>query len=464
MPRANLLAAILLLFCFHASAQRQLGVSGSNFDAANSLFLNPANIGGCKEKYILTLFSVNALLDNNLGTLKSIGKLIGGANSNNSGIKNTFNYTGNLKFSMLAPMAEIRGPGIIIGLNNQHSLAFTTRLRVFNQFYNFNRLLYDVALKNPQTVSLNLNMKNFKWTLHTWSEAGLSYGGILVDNNKCQVKVGIKVNLLGGVGYIGLDGRNLDLSYTSGIDSIGAKNANLVLSSSIYNADNAISANQIMGNMFGGGGRGFGGDAGIVYKSKSGNENSSAKDDDYYKFALSLSITDLGSITYDRMSDATITGSGSLESAGLSASVKNYGELNKYLASRGYKNNTVIKPDIVYLPTAVLGSIDYFMIPNFYANLSMVVNVADDYRFGNKYFSQITLTPRYDTKKMTIGIPLTYNTLTHNIRFGLGARYSSLFIGSDDILLLFMSGQYGFNIYCGGSIIIPKKGNVKPGW
>ncbi len=442
------------------SAQRLLGVSAGTSDIALGMYLNPANLGGCNDRYIMPLLSFNVEVDNNLGTIGSLSQIIRSSKKNGANPQGIFTYGGNIKFSMLAPMAEVRGPGIILPLSRQHTLAFTTRVRVLNEFYNFDKLIYKVAIKPSAQLSVNADLKNFKWTLHSWSELGLAYGGILADNDHFQLKVGFKVNLLGGVGYICLDGKSMSIDYKQGIDSFNVSKADLLFSSSLYGADNAINGTQILGNIFGGGGRGFGGDVGITYIAK----NTVPKTTDFfdhsgddYRFALSLSVTDVGSITYYETYQTTITGGGYLNSQNLSASIKNFNNLTAYLQTRGFVKRDSVNATVVYLPTALVGSVDVHINHHLFTNLMIIKNIADDAQFGNQYFTQFTVTPRYQSKNVMLGLPVTYNTLAQNLRFGFGLHYRSLYIGSDDVLLFVLNHQYGANFYAGCTVKIPNR-------
>jgi OOP family OmpA-OmpF porin len=73
---------------------------------------------------------------------------------------------------------------------------------------------------------------------------------------------------------------------------------------------------------------------------------------------------------------------------------------------------------------------------------------------GNYYYNQVTVTPRYDTRVFSVGLPVTYGMQSNSIKMGLGARVAGFFMGSDDMLALFSNNQYGFNFYAGAFIPI----------
>lgn len=443
-----------LLISIPSAAQHLLAVSNGTNDNVIAMFLNPASIGGMQKKITIPVITFNAGIDNNLGTLTSIGNIIGKlkAKKDKSNAQGIFSYSGNTKFSMVIPVAEIRGPGIIYALTDQHSIAFTTRFRMFNQFYNFDKLLYDVAQKNPGQQSVQANMKNFKWTVHAWSEAGFSYAGIIADKGVNQVKIGLTLNLLSGAAYIGMSGNSLNVNYISTVDSFAATNADVTFSTNVAGTGSNVAAAQIIGNMFGRSGNGFGINAGIVWRSRRKNDgrNNAGSDNDPYRFLASLAVTDLGSVTYNKLSETTMKGSGYLRSADLSAQIKDFNALTAYLISRGYKSNTEIKADPVYLPTAINAGIDYNITGGWYANVYSIFNVSNDFNFGNKYYTQVSVSGRFEKGKFSIAVPVTVNTLANSVRVGLGIHAGSFFAGSDDIALLLLNHQYGFNIYFGG--------------
>ncbi len=115
----------------------------------------------------------------------------------------------------------------------------------------------------------------------------------------------------------------------------------------------------------------------------------------------------------------------------------------------------------MYLPTALILSADYYIDRCFYVNATYAGNLANRQNFGNSYYSQVTVTPRYDTRLFSLGLPVSYSMLDKTMKMGLGVRVSGFFIGSDDMLALFANHQYGFNVYMGGSVPIyrPKNKN-----
>jgi hypothetical protein len=93
--------------------------------------------------------------------------------------------------------------------------------------------------------------------------------------------------------------------------------------------------------------------------------------------------------------------------------------------------------------------VDYKVAGDFYLNVNSLINIANREQTGNHFYNQVTVTPRYDKRIVSVGVPLTYNMLSKSFKAGLGLRLGGFFIGGDDLLSLVGNNQYGVNIYAG---------------
>ena len=469
--KKTVVAAIAILFSVTADAQHNYGIATSNWSGINSLYLNPANIADSRERFTISLFSITAGVDNNLGSIGNSGLINSLANGNTK-----FNYSNNNQFSLLAPFAEVRGPGFVISINHKHSIALTTGIRGINQFNNFNQSLYRMIADPSYTTGsdIDLTSNKFNYTAHLWSEVGLSYGGVVYDQGHNEIKVGVTLRYLGGIGYVGLKGNNLDAHFKSGNDSFYASNSDIEYASNVLSTRSAItngfSNHSILSEFFGSkAGHGMGGDIGVVYDyipdperrkynmdGKKGVVDGSA---DRYMFRISASVVDIGAITYNSSnnSNATISGNGYLTGQGLKDNVSNFDDFRHYAVRQGFHADTAHADTRVYMPTTLLLSADYHAYKPFYVNLAYAGNLANRQNFGNSYYSQVTLTPRFDTRLFSFGLPIGYSMLSNSVKLGIGVRASGFFIGSDDMLALFAGHQYGFNFYAGGCIPFCKR-------
>lgn len=463
---------VLVLICLiqgNAFAQHNLGIATSNYSAINSLYLNPANIAGGHEKVVVSLFSINLGIDNNLGTFSKLSNL--GGNSS------PFTFSDGKTFSALIPAADMKLPGVMVCLNDKfkQSFALTTRVRGINQFNNFSQDLYSAVKDNNRTSAQDYHFQtqNFNWTAHVWSELALSYALVAWEEGPHQLKAGITLRYLGGIDYLSLKGKNLDIDFKAGSDSFYASHSDLEFASNAVSSNNAyangIDASGVLSQFFGSkAGGGFGMDVGVSYTYKIGGTTNTTTEDDgttttstagEHLLRASAAITDIGGIKYKQGNNyvVNVTGNGYITGSGLSDHLKSYTDLRNYAVSQGYSVDTGSKATKVYMPTAFNINVDYQIWNRFYVNALYLANMANRQHYGNSYYNQFSITPRYDSRLISVGLPITFSGLAHDMKMGLGFRVSGFYFGSDDMLALFSSNQHGFDFYFGAYVPIYRK-------
>jgi len=470
MKRAVLFLGLSALLHFSGSAQQYMGVATGNYSGLSSLYLNPANIADNHERIVIDLFGINAGVDNSLGKINTSGinKFVNGSDVS---VNDVFTYSNSSTFNLMAPYAEVRGPGILIGISRKHSIALTTRIRGINQFNNFDRTLYRTVTDSTYTNSGNIDLtaQNFNWTAHLWAEAALTYGAVVLERGRSELKAGITLRYLGGIGYLGLKGHNMDIHFASGQDSLYARNTDIEYASNVVNSTgalgNGLSNNNIFNQFFGSkSGNGLSVDAGIIYDYL---EPGAAKTYDMdgktgipdpavnrYKLRLSASVADLGYINYngDNNYVANVKGNGTLTGSGIINNVKDFSDFTAYAKSQGFSADTGKTATRLYMPAAMLLSADYHAWRHVYVNATYLANLANRQDYGNSFYNRLTVTPRYDTRLFSIAVPVGYSALANDMKVGLGIRVSGFYIGTDDMLVLFGSKQYGVNMYAGAFV------------
>ena len=459
-----------ILLAATAKSQRYIGIATSNWSAINSVYLNPASIADCGEKMSIGILSLNAGVDNNLGLIPKIPD-IGNTISNSD---NIFTRSPKKNFSMMAPAAVFRGPGIMFGLSKKISIAFTTDIRAINQFNNFDPALYRMfsATGSLPTGNYSAKAQNFNWTAHMWSEIGLTLGAVISERDKHRLNFGVTIRRLGGIGYISVTGKNIDLDYQQNSNTIAASNSDIQFSSNVRNNSSAVFKNITPTGLFekffsGSAGGGMSTDIGFTYRYRIGE----AAPSDYMESSLthdlifSAAVTDFGAIRYYNSADGVIdiTGNGILGGKDLRSNANSIASVVDYAHQHGFNVDTATRSRKVYLPAALVLAADAQVNGRFFVNLLYIANIANRNVFGNSYYNQLTLTPRYDFHKMTLALPLTYSMLAHDFKLGFAVRYAGFFIGSDDFMALLNKYQYGFGCYFGGYIPIFKKNNDPAG-
>lgn len=472
MRKIRLILALALMLPTLVQAQRYLGIATSNWSGTNGMYLNPANIADSRTKFSIDLFSVNLGINNNMAKVNN--GLSGLFNiGDNDNISDIFVFDPNQKeFSLVLPYAEIRGPGAMVSINEKHSVALSTRVRAMNQFHNFNQDLYrtiiDQDFRNQNGV-YSIKSDAFNYTTHAWSEIGLSYAGVIYDGGEHFLKGGLTLRYLMGALYVATTSNNLEATaYTAqGADSLVVTNTNVLFGSNITSGNGVSSS---VGDYLGGGGNGIGADLGLVYEWRpdidsdryrydmDGKTNILNRGMNKYKLRASVSVTDLGTITYkDNNFIANISTrpnqSATIRGGDLADSIGNYEELKAYANNNGLNLDTATNAteSKLVLPTSIVVGVDYHAVSNLYFNAMFIGNLANRSEFGNSNYGQITVTPRWDTRVFSAGLPLTYDFLTSSLKVGVGLRVGGFFVGSDDLGGLF-GDAYGMNFYFGAYV------------
>ena len=452
------------------NGQYNLGVSTGNWSGLNALYMNPAAIADSRERFAIDIVGLTAGVDNNLGTIGSVNSLFKAINNGNT--NNLINYNGNSKFSLMGPYAQVHLPGIMVSINSKNSIALTTSIRGMNQFNNFDQSLYRTISDSTYLPNGNIDLTSnkFNYTAHLWSEAGLSYAGVVWQTDEHEIKVGATLRYLGGIGYLGLKGNNLDAHYKSGSDSLYVSNTDVEYASNVVSTKsavlNGVSGNNILSQFFGAkDGSGVGGDIGVIYDyspaccSECAKANRKDHSKNNYLLRFSASVMDIGHITYKSStnSNAEVTGNGNISGQDFSNNVKTFDDFRHYAVAHGFTADTNHVDTKLYMPTTLRIGADYHAYKWIYVNAMFIGSLANRQNFGNSYYNQVSVTPRFDTRLFSIGVPVTYDVLTSTVKTGLGLRFSGFYIGSDDMLAFFASHQSGLNVYAGGFVAINKK-------
>jgi outer membrane protein OmpA-like peptidoglycan-associated protein len=444
-----------------SGAQRYLGVATSNWSGLHGMYLNPANIADSRHKLVVDLVGVNVGINNNSASIKQANLSEFFRDEEKRDIGNLFTFDNKEKFSLVIP-AELRLPGIMYSINRKHSVGLSMRVRAMFQVHNFNQTLFKNIVDNfNPNNNITLQASDFNYTYNQWSEIGGSYGGVIWENDKHQIKGGATLRYLMGNQYMSITTPNLNLQYNPTAQTLTAINSQINIGTNMLSDDNSFNF-EVSGNN----GKGFGGDVGFVYEfrpkaekykydmdGKTGIMDNGANK---YLIRASVSVTDIGSIKYSGANNKTgnFKGNGVLKGQEIADTVRSFEGLKNYFVSKGFSadtnNNASTK---VQLPTALIAGVDVNIYKGFYANLTLIQNMVSRSSFGNSYYTQIAVTPRFDTRVFSLGLPITYNSLSSNVSIGAGLRVGGFYVGGDDLF----GNSYGKNFYFGAYVPINKK-------
>jgi outer membrane protein OmpA-like peptidoglycan-associated protein len=463
MKKSTLVFLSLIFILTATQAQRYYGIANSNYAGINGLYINPGNIADNRLKLDVQLFSVNVFGNQNYGYLPKLNVLRKAIIDGTDITFNKNNRIDNLGFDLLG---EVRGPSFMFQINKKNALGFLSRGRIVGSARGINTNLFtflndgikDVELANGTTFSSG----KANITINAFSEMGLVYGTEIVNNGKHYLKGGITLKKYNGIEFSSIRFKDFSIKL---IDTATAKvqyNGSIEASKS-FNTNNGFD-NINTSKLFNGGkGSGFGIDLGVVYEFRDGGPISTARYQNKYKLKVGASIQDIGSMKYKSTSDNenyVINANGSLPVTAADTANIGFDDVSGYFKTissvTSTKNNN---PTKVKAPTTVTLFADLRLKEKLYINALFTGGLVGDKTAGTRMPFQAVITPRFESKFFDAGLPISYNSLSKNVKAGLGLRLGLLFIGSDDIIsnLTGLSKLTGGNIYAGLRVGFPYK-------
>ena len=465
-----------ILLCFAVSvqmhAQRLMGVATGNYLPTKTTYLNPALITDSRLKWSVDLFSLNTLLDQNYGTLNPKGVLDQLKSGNEITLDNALTK-GNTAFVQAnLPILDAHLLDVYLNIKEKHSLALTSRVRVFSQLRDYDRAMFDALYLNPGE-DFSINAQKFNQNASAWTDIGLTYATTIFENSRHAIYGGLSLRYLNGIRFGGYSSNKLQGSFYNAQDSVQVDNLDMHVASNINSNDVDFTyenTSDIFKSIFSGKTGGFGADLGFVYEFRpdaakkvyemDGNASRRDPTKNLYKLRISAAITDLGTINYKDANRMTIKGSGSINTNNFSNYAGDYDSLKWYMKSRGFTIDSGKEATKVSMPTAIVLGADYHITKGFYVNGTLIAGLKPPHyaNYSTYTHSQFTFTPRWENRVVTVGLPITYNMTTSNMKMGLGLRILPLYIGSDDLLGLLGDGLgKGANFYFGLHVPMAKR-------
>tara|TARA_R110002051_G_scaffold180913_3_gene250402 strand:+ start:64961 stop:66364 length:1404 start_codon:yes stop_codon:yes gene_type:complete len=458
--KINQLQIILLVFGLPLSLISQTG-HGLSFDNYNGIYgstTNPANTAQSKYRW-----HVNGLSYNNMGTADfgAIDYIDIEAHPNGfNGLNFNDNIDNSSDNNFMISDSDVMLPSVLYNINDKHAVSLILRSRAFSDYSNFNGQFFADLNNGFETAEGNTFNSTFNNTNHYWGEIGLNYALVLVNSNYHFIKIGGTAKYLMGSQAVEARG-TLEGSYTTGTSgNVTFTNVDLVYlkttKEDLPNESQKFYTNAF--ENFGNNGSGKGGDIGIVYEWRPRETNrvdvrSNAGAVNTYKLKISAAILDIGSIKYKTtiQKDSLFTNSQSQISTN---DISNDGLIKTLKDNPNISENPQQGEVTFALPRSLNIGLDYIIFndKNYYVNLNYIKSLtkAEDV-YTNSRLDLITLTPRYETQKLSVYLPITYEQNSSDIYAGFGVRYGPITIGSAALSSLVTDGKmkhlyFGLNL------------------
>ncbi len=473
----------------HISAQAQswVGISASNYNGTNGLALNPANIADSRYRTYVNLlggdfsfYNTYLTLDAPYSAWQLARDRVPGRYRNAEGeivfkpeyLRESLN--GRAKYASIS--AEVRLPTLFFsfGAQQQQSVAVGSRVRALVQG---NGVSEEVARLSRYGLykadDLGLAFKalqdnRFAINLNAYQEFAGTYARTLTPNARHFFKAGLTLKYLVGLGSGYINNQGLGYTVYEG-DSIQVRSRSLTYGYTDYKYyDNDFKISNLYNkNRLG---RGLGLDLGLVYEFRPDHEKYDYVMDDEtranetankYRLRLGLGLTDLGRVKYDapayvsasQLAATTTLQLGSLDT--LSFRNLRYVDalVQKLVGVEG--RTTSFKSQ---LPRALNLSADYHLGRSWYLGLLWQQNLLGRYAVGARTFSQLALTPRFERRRFEASVPLILANDYRSLQVGAMLRFSTLFVGSDNLAGLFGGTTFrGYNLYFGVGIGLKRR-------
>ena len=417
---------ILFTFCFltftliNSYSQSYIGHTVDNFAGIHGVIYNPASIASSPFKTDINLFSASGF---------------GGSDYYGINISDVINAEEGFDFDNDAERSpsdsnnffintDVVGPSFMFNLTKNSSIGLITRARGFFNINNINGFLYEnLEREFDNNEDFTFDSSELSSTVHAWSEIGISYGRILINKRKNMLSGGVTLKYLLGAGGLFTNTPGVIGQYTASTETINSEGF-LNFGKTQGFDQNDINYDNLTG--------GFGLDIGLEYEWHPNRESDSIRFyQDPYKLKIAVSVTDIGSITYD---NAELTNF----DLNANVNINNYDEIEEFLENN-YDSTTQDQSFTFELPTALHVLLDYRLAKNWLisaqADFSLVSNTQVQ---ANRIINNYTLTPRFESRWFSFIVPVSVREYD-DFALGAGLRLGPLTIGSSSVLSSLLS-------------------------
>ncbi len=443
----------ILLFSFYfitANAQTYSGYFTDNYSGIHSVLHNPANAADSRLEYDLNIVSANANFINDyaFGTFSEI--ITGDYNFNTQGEVVPENPN-TIQFN-----TSILGPSLLYSLNPKSAIGIMTRVRVAGNVNNIKGdliQLFDTGLSGD--TPLNVDGNNVNATLSAWNELGFTYSAVIADRKRHFVKIGATAKLVSGRAFMTLTSDDATVEFDPTNDELeGRGTATYTFSNSLDRNINGKAYESFDDFDLKASTLNVGLDLGLVYEWRPNEKEYHAVDIDTnrvgmqhknkYRAKLGLSITDIGSSTYEN----AVSNFYDLDTSIDRELVQN-GSLNGDIDDELDPEKNLVNKKIG-LPTALHANLDYKVREKIYVNLNADLSlVKENDPEANRIINNYTLTPRYESKWFGVHVPVNYQKI-NGLTIGAGMRFGPVFIGSGTAISNIISDKTGSANYYAG--------------
>jgi hypothetical protein len=441
MKYFKLLTFSLCILSFNISnSQSYVGHTIDNYSGIQGATYNPSSIVGSNSRADINLFSVSFFGGSDYFGINASDIISSDGGFDFEADSEKFPSNDNNFFFNI----DVLGPSFMFNLTKKSSIGLISRVRGNFNIHNISGQLYeDLSDDFESEDDFDFDSKDLSGTGHAWAEIGLAYGRILIDKPNHVLKGGVTLKYLQGAGSLFINSPDLKGQFLGSTDTlISEGELNYGTSQGFDNDD--IDFKNLTGS--------FGLDVGFTYQWHPDRESDSVPSyKDPYKLKIGVSVTDLGSITYDDTTITTYNLNDTVDTSTYDGDVEEFLDAN-YVSSETKGTNKI------KLPTALHVLVDYRLAKKWFvsaqADLSMV---KDDAKLSNSIINTVTVAPRLETRWFSFYAPVSFRQYG-DIAFGGGIRLGPLTLGSGSVFSNLLSdSSKTTDVYLGLKIPIYRK-------
>lgn len=472
-----------LFLLLSAYAQQHNGLVTDNYSGTIGIQNNPANLADSRFRFNMNVLGINAHAQQNYLQLEaphSIYKFLNWKWDSTFGTQNTafpFEETyvkerlnGRDKFAF--SNACVNALSMQLGLKDGAGFSFGMTTKAYANVSNLpeaaiKTFLQDLDkqgyIKENQRRILGENIDvNASAAALAYQQYSARYAFVANERKSNFIKIGLGLDY--NIGLYGGYAKLNDVSYTlDGIDTLTVNSGEIEMA--YIDPNYLTNSDRRLNDYFGKSrlGRGVGINAGIVYEHRSDNKAHKYKMDrkhqvdnstNKYNWKLGASIVDLGFVNFnneDAIHSLTVSTSSPLQWSNFDSADtwSDQNDLDSF-ANNFFSSANRDNSFRMFTPATLRLSGDYRVQENIYIAANYTQSLIRNNSKGVRLPSFLTVTPRYESRWLSVGLPISVSSYYNKINIGTYIRTGVFYIGSDN-LGGFLTGKKtnGANIYTG---------------
>lgn len=450
----------VLLFLYQANLllAQHIGASSDNYVTTQKALYNPASIADPVLYSDFRLVGISALVQNTYIYFPNSSFTVDPQD----------NFIEGKKYNLYSE-ADVLGPAYARAWKNR-AVGFNIRFRnhlIGRKVPSSLAKFGFEGLKYSPQHNIEYDEKNFMLKEMAWMELGLNYAQIVQKRGNMIFTAGGSLKLLNGAGAATIIGK--DLRYEIDTSDIQIKNFKGQLMMSVPGASKGFGA---------------GIDFGVEYKKMIKDDNSFHVPHHkkgncqikQYKYKIGLSVLDFGFINFNKTTyNYKFDGDSIYLNDYVANTPSGFTEISQTIDRAIVNSGADVKQKnkaFATLPLTFVIQGDYNFENNFYLNAQLFLGIRQVNFTGAERMSSLTVTPRYEREKFTVGVPIS---LYRYGKPGLGlyARLWFVSFGVNNFIPIALKKDlYNADIYASVNIpifqsnpckqYISKKGNYCP--